>query len=247
VTAPAIETRGLRFRYQAGDPLVFDGLDLAVPRGSRVVLLGANGVGKTTLLRLLGGMHMVSPDAVRVLGRSAFHDTSLAAEIALLGGRFAFDVDMAVAEILANRPSAHAARRAELMALLEVDPAWRMHRVSDGQRRRVQILLDLETPRQVLLLDEVTADLDVLARADLLRFLTSESETRGTTIVYASHILEALDVWATHLLFLSPRDRRQGFLPADVRTFAPIAEVAALRDRSLHALAEAWMREDRGR
>lgn len=65
---------------------------------------------------------------------------------------------------------------------------------------------------QVLLLDEITVDLDVLARADLLTFLVSECEERGATIVYATHIFDGLDKWATHivsrysvlLLLLSP-------------------------------------------
>jgi CCR4-NOT complex subunit CAF16 len=53
---------------------------------------------------------------------------------------------------------------------------------------------------QVLLLDEITVDLDVLARADLLTFLVSECEERGATIIYATHIFDGLDKWATHIV-----------------------------------------------
>lgn len=70
-------------------------------------------------------------------------------------------------------------RRDELIRLLGVDPEWRMHQVSDGQRRRVQILLGLIRPFKILLLDEVTVSLDVVVRQDLLRWLKRESETRG--------------------------------------------------------------------
>ena len=58
--------------------------------------------------------------------------------MAFLGGAFPFEVDISVAAILATRLVADRARRARVLELLEVDPAWRMHRVSDGQRRRVQ-------------------------------------------------------------------------------------------------------------
>lgn len=58
-----------------------------------------------------------------------------------------------------------------------------MHQISDGERRRVQLCMGLMTSWDVLLLDEVTVDLDVLVRADLLEFLIEESETRGATIV----------------------------------------------------------------
>jgi CCR4-NOT complex subunit CAF16 len=238
IDAPdAIEVRDLTFAYPNTAEPVFRRFSLSVPAGARCLLLGANGVGKSTLLRLVAGRNMIGGDVLRVLGRPAFHDTSLAGEVAFLGGPFPFSADITVGEILAGRPGVDPARRAEVLRILEVDPRWRMHRVSDGQRRRVQILLDLERSVSVVLLDEVTAELDVLARADLLRFLRRESETRGMTIVYASHVLEGLAAWGTHLAFLSP---------GRLRCFAPLAEVPELRaGASLAELTERWMREDR--
>jgi CCR4-NOT complex subunit CAF16 len=244
---PAVELRALRFAYpDAGRP-VFDGLSLAVPVGARCLLLGGNGVGKSTLLRLVGGRYLLPPDMIRVLGRPAFHDTTLAADVACLGGAFPFVADISVAQILAGRPHVDPRRREHLIDVLEVDRAWRMHQVSDGQRRRVQILLDLERSVRVVLLDEVTADLDILARADLLRFLRAESASRGVTTIYATHVLDGLQDWATHLLFLG----RSG-----LRRFAEIDAVPELNAASdpglpatsrLHRLCERWMAEERGR
>ena len=77
--------------------------------------------------------------------------------------------------------------------------------LSDGQRRRVQLLIQLVRPFQILLLDEVTVSLDVCVRQDLLRWLEKESEERGATIVYATHIFDGLDDWATHLFYLNNR------------------------------------------
>jgi CCR4-NOT complex subunit CAF16 len=234
--AAAIEVDGLTFRYPGAPAPVFADLSLAVPAGARCLLLGANGVGKSTLLRLVAGRHMLAPDLIRVLGRPAFHDTALAGDVAFLGGPFPFSADISVADVLAARPGIDPARRARVLEILEIDPGWRMHQVSDGQRRRVQLLLDLERRLRVILLDEVTAELDVLSRADLLRFLRAESERAGLTVVYASHVLEGLGAWATHVAFLSP---------GRLRLFAPIADVPELRDSSLAALCERWMREDR--
>jgi CCR4-NOT complex subunit CAF16 len=56
----------------------------------------------------------------------------------------------------------------------------------------VQILLGLLRPASLLLLDEITTDLDLLARIDLLSFLAEECRERGTTILYATHIFDAL-------------------------------------------------------
>ena len=242
-SSPAIEIRDFAFRYRGETSPVLDHLSFTLPRALRCLLVGRNGAGKTTLLSILAGRHMVPDDAVRVLGRPAFSDTSLVQRVSFIGGSFPFDVDLRVREILAARPESDPAmidRCDRLVRLLDIDPAWRMNRVSDGQRRRVQILLGLLRPSELLLLDEVTTDLDVLARTDLLRFLREESELRGTTILYATHILDGLETWATHIAFLD-----RGAIPI----FAPpddIEEFAAMRaartPSPLLRLVEHWLR-----
>jgi CCR4-NOT complex subunit CAF16 len=87
--------------------------------------------------------------------------------------------------------------------VLDINPEWRMHQVSDGQRRRVQLAYGLMTPYSVLLLDEITVDLDVLGRADLMSFLRQECEERSVTIVYATHIFDGLEQFATHIAFVA--------------------------------------------
>jgi CCR4-NOT complex subunit CAF16 len=236
VTAPALEVRRLTFAYPGASAPVLRDVSFALPAGARCLLLGANGVGKSTLLRLLAGKHMIDREVVRVLGRPAFHDTTLAARVAFLGGPFPFHQDIRVEEILAHRQGLDQARVVEVLDILDIDVRWRMHQVSDGQRRRVQLLLDLVRAPEVILLDEVTADLDVLARADLLRYLHAESQQRAVTIFYASHVLDGLDAWASDLMFLSP---------GRVRHFGPLPAVPELASATLPQLCERWMREDR--
>jgi CCR4-NOT complex subunit CAF16 len=242
-TPPAIEIAALTFGYGDGTR-VFSDFSWSVPVGARCLLLGANGVGKSTLLRIVAGRHMLPPRTARVFGRAAFHDTTLAGELAFIGGPFPFSADISVREILERRPGVDPDRRARVLDLLDVDPEWRMHRVSDGQRRRVQLLLELERQLRLVLLDEVTAELDVLARADLLRFLRSESENNQVTIVYASHVLEGLQSFGTHLAFLSPGRLRRSAPLADVAELAAI-DAASAAVSPLHQLCERWMAEDR--
>ena len=83
-----------------------------------------------------------------------------------------------------------------------MDLTWRLHQVSDGQRRRAQLLLKLLRPSQLLLMDEVTTDLDVVSRQALLQFLREECDTLGATVIYSTHILDGLDDWPTHVLHL---------------------------------------------
>jgi CCR4-NOT complex subunit CAF16 len=238
---PVIQVRELSFRYRPDLPRVLDRVTLDLLFGERCLLVGANGAGKTTLLRLIGGKHMIDDQAVRVLGRPAFNDTSLAAEVAFLGGSFPFEVDVRVGRMLENT-SAEPGRLERLRRILDVDPEWRMHSVSDGQRRRVQLLLGLLHPYRVLLLDEVTTDLDLLGRADLLEFLREESEVRGACIFYATHIFDRLETWATHLAYL-----REGRLVLKQR-LGEIAGLRALKGRGvlspLSHLVEGWLRDE---
>ncbi len=65
--------------------------------------------------------------------------------------------DVPVSRLLKSQGAErHAERCAELLEIMDVNPNWHMHQVSDGQRRRVQIVLGLLEPWYVLLLDEVT-------------------------------------------------------------------------------------------
>ena len=184
-----------------------------------MLVIGANGAGKSTLLRVLAGKHLVPQEQVRVLGRAAFHDPELSTRV----------------EILARQHNADAARRDRLIDVLGVDLEWHMHAVSDGQRRRVQLLLGLLRPLEVLLLDEVTTDLDLVARFDLLQFLREESEQRGTTILYATHIFDALHEWATSIVYM---------VAGKIARRCPIGEIVELRDTSLVHLVERWLRRD---
>jgi CCR4-NOT complex subunit CAF16 len=241
VAEPTIEIRDLRFSYPAAAAPVLDGVRFTARAGMRCLLIGANGAGKTTLLRVIAGKHMVPAGAVRVLGRPAFDDTSLATRVEMLGGPFPFEVDVRVGALVDGVRGVDPARRARLIALLGVDVDWHMHRVSDGQRRRVQILLGLLRPAEVLLLDEVTTDLDLLARQDLLAFLREESG-RGATIVYATHIFDSLDEWATDLAYMV-RGRVTHCAPLD-----QVAELRAIRaageSNPLLRLVEGWLRRD---
>jgi CCR4-NOT complex subunit CAF16 len=166
-----VQVTKLQFTYPGIDgapppgakPLIQD-FSLTLRAGDRCLLVGANGAGKTTLLKILGGKHMVDPAMVRVLGRSAFHDTTLTSTGALsyLGGEWRRDVafagfdvplqmDVAAEKMIFGVQGIDATRRDRLIKVLDIDLTWRMHKVSDGQRRRVQICMGLLRPYQVFM------------------------------------------------------------------------------------------------
>eukprot|EP00455_Lapot_gusevi_P022928 TRINITY_DN2386_c0_g2_i2.p1 TRINITY_DN2386_c0_g2~~TRINITY_DN2386_c0_g2_i2.p1 ORF type:complete len:193 (+),score=22.81 TRINITY_DN2386_c0_g2_i2:153-731(+) len=132
-------------------------------------------------------------------------------------------------------------RREYLYQLLDVDPNWRMHELSDGQRRRVQLLLGLIRPFSLLVLDEITVDLDVVPRQDFLNFLKRETEERGACVVYATHIFDGLQDWATHLAYISHGSLTRFHSMADL----PELEQYSNRTSPLMHMIADWLRADR--
>lgn len=116
-----------------------------------------------------------------------------------------------------------------------------MHAISDGQRRRVQIVLGLLEPWDVLLLDEVTVDLDVLVRQDLLRFLEKETRERGATIVYATHIFDGISDWATHIAHIA--QKKLELHVVDSSFWAHSTNDSS--DSKLLKVVEQWLRKDK--
>ncbi|KAK6915697.1 ABC transporter-like, ATP-binding domain [Dillenia turbinata] len=253
---PTIEINDLKFTYSGIDghtppgsaPLI-DNFRLTLNSGDRCLLVGSNGAGKTTILKILGGKHMVEPHMVRVLGRSAFHDTLLTSsgDLCYLGGEWRRDVafagfevpiqmDISAEKMIYGVMGIDPQRRSELIKVLDIDLSWRMHRASDGQRRRVQICMGLLKPFKVLLLDEITVDLDVLARADLLKFLKKECQERGATIIYATHIFDGLEDWPSHLVYVAH---------GKLQFAKPISVVKEMSKLSLMRTVESWLRKER--
>ncbi|KAH7318625.1 P-loop containing nucleoside triphosphate hydrolase protein [Stachybotrys elegans] len=180
-------------------------ITLDLPPRSRTLLIGANGAGKTTLLRLLAGKRLAPSDAISICGVDPFKEGLEG--VTYLGLEWVLNPivrnDIAVTELLRSvGGDAYPDRRDELVELLDIDINWRMHAVSDGERRRVQLAMGLIRPWTVLLLDEITVDLDVLSRAQFLGWLKGETESRECTIVYATHILDNLAGWPTHLVHM---------------------------------------------
>lgn len=138
--------------------------------------------------------------------------------------------------MLHSLPNTDPLRLSRLIEVLDIDPSWRMHLVSDGQRRRVQIAMGLLKPFKVLLLDEITVDLDVLGRADLMDFLKEECKERNATVIYATHIFDGLESWPSHLLYVAG---------GRVREFKRAEDIPELRQGRLLSLVEKWLRDEK--
>lgn len=251
----AVEVSDLTFTFNPDIPPSLEHCNLHLKRGSRCLLIGANGAGKSTLLRLLAGKKLCD-SKVRVFGKDVFRESP--SGVTYLGTEWAMNPvvrsDIVVSTFLDSVGGyRHKARRDRLLDILDVDLTWHMHAISDGERRRVQLCMGLMEPWDLLLLDEVTVDLDVQVRADLLDFLQQETVERGATIIYATHIFDGLQNFPTHLAHMRlgtttttlPIDW-PATNPADIAALPPTAKADVGRDLSpLLELSLAWLREDK--
>mmetsp|Transcript_4053 Transcript_4053/g.9532 ORF Transcript_4053/g.9532 Transcript_4053/m.9532 type:complete len:563 (+) Transcript_4053:59-1747(+) len=197
-----LETKNLTYAYAGGSPQLRD-VTFSFGRSARILVVGANGAGKSTLLSILGGKRMIRPGFATVVGKDCFKEAA-STDVMYCGDwwRTKFFMNLTVAELLGDKVCS-TSRTKHLAGVLEVNLEWKINECSDGMRRRCQLLECLAVPRPVYLMDEITSDLDIHAREGLLNFLKSESEHRGATIFYCTHIFDHLDGWASHLLHLA--------------------------------------------
>jgi lipoprotein-releasing system ATP-binding protein len=196
--------RGLAKAYAtpAGPVEVLRGLDLEVLPGERVAIVGASGVGKSTLLHVLGtldrpdaGTLRIGGDDVLALGeatRCAFRNRTLGFVFQFhhLLPEFTALENVAMPLLVARRPQAEAhAAAARLLA--EVGLAERAtHRpgmLSGGEQQRVAVARALAGEPRLLLADEPTGDLDPATGERLSELVRSIARARGLTVVIVTH------------------------------------------------------------
>ncbi|HEY8719035.1 ABC transporter ATP-binding protein [Pengzhenrongella sp.] len=187
VAAPAITLRGITKTY--GETPVLAGLDLDIPAGQVVALLGRSGSGKSTLLRLLAGLDLDATGDAAVVGRVsvAFQEPRL-----LPWRRVWRNVVLGLTDGDDSRSNALAAL--DQVELAPLADRWPLT-LSGGQAQRVSLARALARKPDVLLLDEPFGALDALTRRSmhaLLRRLFAEH--RPTTLLVTHDVDEALAI-----------------------------------------------------
>jgi ATP-binding cassette subfamily C protein CydC len=205
-TGSALKFEGVHFRWRPDTPLVFDGLTLDVPQGSRVALLGPSGAGKSTLAAL--ALKVVAPQRGRVLlggvDIATLSAADVRARIGWLSQATHLFEDSIRANLLLAAPEASdaalwealdAARIGDMVrALPDGLDAWVGEGgvgFSGGQGRRLALARALLSPAPVLILDEPCAGLDADTEREF--FATLNETARGRTIVLIAHRLTGVE------------------------------------------------------
>ena len=202
---PALQADGLTIRY--GRTTVVEGLSLAVPRGSVYALLGRNGAGKSSLLRVLLGQRPAAIGRVLLLGEDPWkRRTSLMARVGVVPEEPDAPPEMTPAQLSAFCGRLHArwdgGAVAERLRRFEVPLDRPFGSLSKGQRGAVSLALSLGHAPELLLLDDPTLGLDVVARDAVFQEVIGDLADRGTTVFVTTHDLRAIEGIADHVAIL---------------------------------------------
>src|SRR4051794_28211959 len=229
-STPAIVVRGLEKSFE--DVPVLRGVDLEIARGSIVALLGSNGSGKTTTVRILSTLAKGDTGTVAVNGYDVVAQGAQGRESVSLTGQFT-----AVDEILTGRENLVLMARlrhqpgprriaADLLARFSLTGAGdrRVAAYSGGMRRRLDIAMSLIGSPPVIFLDEPTTGLDPQSRAEVWNTV-KDLAGRGTTVLLTTQYLDEAEQLADRIAIL-----REGVIIAngtlaELRHLLPPAEV----------------------
>ncbi|MFT4297201.1 MAG: ABC transporter ATP-binding protein [Micropruina sp.] len=243
---PAIEASGLTRRF--GDIVAVDGVDLSVPTGAVLGLLGPDGAGKSTLIRMLATV--LAPDAgdARIQGLSVTRQAGKVTPlIGYMSQKFAMYPDLTVAENIEFfarlRGVAPKRRRERSLELLDgmglADFLDRQAgRLSGGMKQKLFLAVTLMHAPGVLLLDEPTTGVDPVSRREFWRIL-ADLHRAGTTVLVATPYMDEAER-CTEVIFLDGgRVRHQGS-PAAIKALVPgrLFELRAAVPRAALAASE---------
>ena len=220
---PALETHNLRKSF-AGLPAV-TGLDLTAPAGEIVGLVGPDGAGKTTTMRMLCGILSADAGEARVAGFDVQRNPeAVKARIGYLPQRFSLHRDLTVQENVAYFADLYCVprgtweqRRDELLEITYLSPFTRRLAgdLSGGMRQKLALVCTLIHRPEVILLDEPTTGVDPVSRRDFWRILYDLPRQGVTVLVSTPYMDEA--VRCNHLYFMFRGQALASGTPAQLR------------------------------
>jgi ABC-2 type transport system ATP-binding protein len=186
---------------------VLDGISFHISRGDVFALLGRNGAGKTSLVRALAGLHRPAAGRLTVFGLDVWHDrVAIARCVGYVAEAPFLPLDRLPRALagLCGRfyPRWDAALVDDILARFEIPSRRPIGALSRGQQTAVMLALALGHSPDLLVFDDPTLGLDVVARRDVFDVVIGELADRGCTVFLTSHDLTAVERLATRVAIL---------------------------------------------
>jgi ABC-2 type transport system ATP-binding protein len=174
-----------------GRTVALDGVSLEVPTGVVCAVLGANGAGKTTAIRILLGLESPDSGDAEVLGmKSRTHSLEIRQRVGYVAEKPALYDWMTVEEIgwfaAGFYPTGYQATYSGYIQRFGIDAAQKIKHLSKGTRAKVALALSLSHKPELLILDEPTSGLDPLVRREFLESMVDVA-AEGRTVLLSSH------------------------------------------------------------
>jgi ABC-2 type transport system ATP-binding protein len=192
----AIETLNLGRKF--GKFEAVKNVSLTVPKGTVFGLLGVNGAGKSTIIKMVMGHLRPTTGEIRVLGRTLGVDLlGIRRRVAYVSeNRYLYEW-MTVEESLSFTRSFHETwddkKASDLLKRFSLPPEKKVRQLSRGNRARLCLLLALSFNPELIVLDEPTSGLDPIVRRDFIENIVAEIAEEGKTVLFSSHIVEEVE------------------------------------------------------
>lgn len=203
---PVIQLDGLSRRF--GRRTALDGVTLLLPRGKVYGLVGANGAGKTTIIRHVLGLLRAESGTVRVFGMDPVAEpVAVLSRVGYLSEENDLPAWMRVGDLIrytrAFFPAWDDGYAEELRRAFGLDPSTRIRDLSRGQKARAGLLAALAHRPELLVLDEPSSGLDPIVRRDILGAVLRTAAHEGRTVLFSSHLLDEVEEVADHVIMIS--------------------------------------------
>ncbi|WP_426269848.1 ABC transporter ATP-binding protein [Dyella kyungheensis] len=204
-STPIIHTQGLAMQF-AGKAAI-NHLDLTLEPGITHAIVGANGAGKSTLFRILLGFMQPSAGQAWILGCASHALTpEVRGRIGFVNEEHTLPSWMRVEQLVALQRSLYPRWRQplydEIIGHFDVGPRQQIAELSRGERAGVNLALSVAQAPELLILDEPTLGLDVVAKRAFIEALLYTAEEEARSLIYCSHQMDEIERIADNLIIL---------------------------------------------
>ncbi len=209
----SLRLENLYYRVPYGESIL-EGVSFELAPGEILGVLGKNGSGKTTLIDLILGSRNPTSGTISVLGHDPHSpDRIHIGRIAYLSHDIGLKGNLTISQFLnfhaSFYPSYNLSEQQKICEFLKIDPSCKIGALSTGQQKKIQIVAGLSAMPELVIVDEITAVLDLSARGEFFELLLDYRKRYQTSVLLATNIAEDLIGVADRVIFISDKTAQE--------------------------------------